>query len=146
MNEMNEAPVVFPREQVMELTGLSPDQLDYWASTGVTRPSSAPHTPGTAVQMYDDQELLALLIIVELQNRLLTLPCIRQIVDHVHSQGYQLSEVSFAVAGARVYFQTPDRGWGNTHRSQHLFHESLDLKPLKARMPRSTQHEWTRIS
>lgn len=102
------------RDKVISLAGLSPRQVDYWASSGLIGPSVDRRlSPGRRVRLYEFQDVLELLIAAELRRKKISVQHIRQIVDHLRSRGYDrpLTQLSFAVLNREVYFKHDDGTW-----------------------------------
>lgn len=131
------------REKVTRLAGLSPRQIDYWASTGLIGPSVDRRvSPGRRVRLYEFQDVLELLIAAELRRKKVSVQHIRQIVAHLRDRGYDrpLTQLSFAVLGRSVYFKHDDGTWeGDLRPDQIVIHEVLDLEPLRHRIARAVQ-------
>lgn len=135
---MDETLVVFTRQRVLTLTGLTAAQLNYWADTQLVVPAIDRRlTPGRIIRLYNYEDLFTLLIIVELRARGISVQYIRQIVDYVRREGFHIPQLVFAVVGKRVHFQTPDGVWQDAERAQTVASQLLDLTPLRARIQAS---------
>jgi uncharacterized protein (DUF433 family) len=95
------------------------------------------------VRLYSYTELMSLLVAAELRRAGISLQHIRVIIEYLRKRGYPepLTQVLFAVAGGRVYFQHDDGSWeGDLRRDQVVIHEVLvDLEPLRARIRRDAE-------
>lgn len=127
------------------IAGLSPRQVDYWASTGLVEPEVDTHvTPGRRVRLYGFVDLLSLLIAAELKSRKVSLQHIRTIVSHLRSRGYPnpLTQLTFVTVGREVYFMHDDGSWeGDLRLDQVVLHEVLNLDPLRRRIATGAQRD-----
>jgi uncharacterized protein (DUF433 family) len=127
-----------PRNTAARLAGLTLRQIDYWAATGLVRPSvDRTLAPGRRVRLYEFVELLALMVAAELRARGVSLQHIRQIVAHLLQRGYDqpLTQLRFATVGGQVYFQHSDGEWeGDIKPDQLVLHQVLDLDLIRRRI------------
>ena len=135
---MDETLVALTRDRAAELAGLSQRQVDYWARTGLVRPTIDDRlSPQRPVRLYAYVELMSLMVAAELRARRVTLQAIRKIVAHLRSRGFErpLTQLSFATVGSDVYFQRADGTWeSNARPDQIVIHQVLDLDVLRARI------------
>lgn len=135
------------RDSAARIAGLSPRQVDYWASTGLIEPEVDTRvTPGRRVRLYGFVDLLALLVAAELKSRKVSLQHIRAIVSHLQSRGYAnpLTQLTFATVGREVYFMHDDGTWeGDLQPDQVVMHEVLSLDPLRRRIASGAQRDTT---
>jgi uncharacterized protein (DUF433 family) len=91
------------------------------------------------VRLYTYSEALTVLVLASLRENI-SLQHIRQIVSHLRERQFGVPEVRFALAGPRVFFQTPDGKWEDVRDpNQIVLHETLDLRPLRAKLQSATQ-------
>ena len=132
--------VVLPDDRAARLAGVSMRRLNYWLSAGLIRPSvSRQLGPRRTVRLFGFTDLLQLLIVAELRDRL-SLQHIRRVVEHLRTRGYEepLRQLVFATVGKELYFQHPDGTWeGGLVPDQVVFHQVLDLEPLRRRIDRA---------
>jgi uncharacterized protein (DUF433 family) len=133
------------RDGAARIAGLSPRQVDYWASTGLIEPAVDTRvTPGRRVRLYGFVDLLSLLVAAELKSRKASLQHIRAIVSHLQSRGYSnpLTQLTFATVGREVYFRHDDGTWeGDLQPDQVVMHEVLSLDPLRRRIANGAQRD-----
>ncbi|MGH3622451.1 MAG: DUF433 domain-containing protein [Sciscionella sp.] len=144
---MDETVLALPRGASAKLAGLSLRQIDYWAETGLVRPSvDEVISPGRRVRLYKFADLIELLVASELKARKVSLQHIRAVVAHLHERGYQrpLTELRFATLSNRVYFQHDDGSWeGGIHPDQLVLHQVLRLEPIRQRIEHSVDRDTT---
>jgi DNA-binding transcriptional MerR regulator len=137
---VDESLVVFTLDRVSRLTGFTPRQLTYWATTEMIEPTIDRRlSPQRPVRLYSWDDMLSLLIIATLREQKISVQYIRQIVQYVRGRGFSMAQVEFAIAGSRVHFRTPGGEWEDADRPQPILWEILDLEPLKARIRTSAQ-------
>src|SRR5262249_2808693 len=92
--------------------------------------------PRRTVRLYAFTDLLQLLMVSELRDRL-PLQHIRRVVEHLRGRGYEepLRQLVFATVGKQLYFQHPDGTWeGGLAPDQVIFHQVVELEPLRRRI------------
>lgn len=96
--------------QVCSIVGISYRQLDYWARTGLLRPSVAQATGSGSQRLYSYRDLLELKVIKRLLDAGINLQQARCAIDCLRSGlGEDLSSASLVLAGAgSVLVQTGD--------------------------------------
>ena len=141
MADRTETLVALPAEAAARLAGVSRRQLDRWAAQGIVRPTvTTAVSPKRTVRLYGFHDLMALLIAAELREQV-SLRHIREVVTHLRERDYPrpLNELHFAVKGKQIYFRLPDGTWeGGKEPRQIVFHQTIDLKPLRARIKATT--------
>jgi uncharacterized protein (DUF433 family) len=146
---ISEQHLAVPRETAAKLAGLSYRQVDYWAATGLVEATVDNQvTPGRRVRLYGFIELMALMVAAELRARGFSLQHIRKLVRHLKSRGFDepLAELRWATSGKgrgkTIYIQFPDGTWEDgISPGQIVFHEILDLEPLRRRIKVATQRD-----
>lgn len=97
----------FTAERVLQLTGLSKRQLQYWEDTGLIRPSlSRPDARGRGrPRLYDFRDLVELRMAARLRQSV-SLQVIRRVRDHLRSLDYAtpLAELHFEVVDGDLVF------------------------------------------
>lgn len=130
--------VAMPLAAAAKLAGVSVRQLDYWHKNGLLTPGVYERlSPRNQVRLYEFQDLLELLVIKTLQDNNAHTRVIRRVVEHLRERGYErpLTELRYAVAGKRVYFQHPDGTWeGDDAPDQVVLEMTLRLEPLRQRI------------
>src|SRR5438046_1805167 len=129
--------VVLPDDRAARLAGVSMRQVRYWEKAGLVHPSiSRQLGPRNTVRLFGFTDLLQLLVVAELRDRL-PLQHIRRVVGHLRGRGYEepFRQLVFATVGKELYFQHPDGTWeGGLAPDQVVFHEVIELEPLRRRI------------
>jgi DNA-binding transcriptional MerR regulator len=140
---MIEDHAMFTQARLADLAGVTTRRLRYWEETGLISPRVAEAGRGQRlVRMYDYTDALTVLILANLRKSA-SLHQIRAIVAHLRDRKFQVPEVKFALAGEnRVFFQTPSGEWEDVRDAhQIVIHETLDLRPLRARLQRASDRD-----
>ncbi len=105
----------FPTALVARLTGTSQRQIDYWARTGLLRPSGRDASGRGSRRRYTFQDLVAAQTIASLRRANCPLQKIRKAVRHVRahypdvSDTRRLSRLTLLTDGNNVYMLTDQR-------------------------------------
>jgi DNA-binding transcriptional MerR regulator len=84
--------------------GITYRQLDYWARTGLVRPSIRAAAGSGTHRLYSFRDILVLKIVKRLLDTGVSLQNIRAAVDHVHTRGADdLAGITLMSDGASVY-------------------------------------------
>ena len=134
--------LAFPDGQAARLAGITPRQLDYWASTGLVIPSIERRlSPRNRVRLYGFGDVIDLMTVSELLRRGRTLQQVRAVLEHLRRRGYDapLRQLRYATAGRQdVFFQHPDGSWeGGRVPDQTVIPEFIDLEFLRGRLAAS---------
>jgi DNA-binding transcriptional MerR regulator len=101
------ATMIFGRKAVQGLTGVSGRQLDYWATTGVVRPSAKSAAGKGSRREYSFPDLVALKVAKRLKDEGISLQKIRKSLaflrKHFPDLKQPLAELRFLTDGATVY-------------------------------------------
>jgi uncharacterized protein (DUF433 family) len=126
------------RERAAKLTGLTLRQLDYWDDATLVGPSMDQRlTPHRRSRLYEYGDLMALLVVVELRDRRVSLQHIRAIVTRLRQRGFSepLTQLRYATHNSRVYVQFEDGTWESGDLpGQAIIYQAIDLEPLRARL------------
>jgi DNA-binding transcriptional MerR regulator len=99
--------MIFGRKAVVALTGVSGRQVDYWATTGVVRPSVQSAAGKGTRREYSFQDLVALKMAKRLKDEGISLQKIRKSLaflrKHFPDLKQPLAELRFLTDGATVY-------------------------------------------
>jgi uncharacterized protein (DUF433 family) len=138
---LDEQLLAVTRNTAARIARLSTRRVDYWAETGLVTPSVDRRiTPHRRVRLYGFIDLLALAVAAELVDRGASLQHVRQIVRRLAERGVEhpLTELKYATVGKQIYFQLDDGTWeGGLHRDQIVFHQVLNLQPIRNRISRA---------
>jgi len=120
------------RTRIARLSSVTERRLDYWEKTGLLHSTVNEGLTGNRrTRLYGFEDAMTAMVLAALREHV-TLQHIRQIVDHLRRIQYRVTEVSFALIGTQVYFQTPDGDWGGAEDpGQVVLHQVLDLRPLR---------------
>jgi DNA-binding transcriptional MerR regulator len=92
----------FRGPQVCNLTGITYRQLDYWARTGLLRPSLADARGSGSKRLYSYRDLLELKVIKELLDAGISLQSARRAVDCLREDlGADLASAKLVLMGSR---------------------------------------------
>jgi DNA-binding transcriptional MerR regulator len=89
--------------EVTRVVGISYRQLDYWARTGLVRPSIRDAGGSGTQRLYSFQDLLQLKVIKKLLDTGVELRRIRKAVDHLKAMGESPHGVTLMSDGERIY-------------------------------------------
>ena len=89
--------------EVTRVVGISYRQLDYWARTGLVRPSIRDAGGSGTQRLYSFQDLLQLKVIKKLLDTGVELRRIRKAVDHLKAMGETPHGVTLMSDGVRIY-------------------------------------------
>jgi len=99
--------MIFGRKAVVDLIGVSGRQLDYWATTGVVRPSVKSAAGKGSRREYSFKDLVALKMAKRLKDEGISLQKIRKALaflsKHFPDLKQPLAELRFLTDGATVY-------------------------------------------
>jgi len=99
--------MIFGRKAVIDLTGVSGRQVDYWATTGVVRPSVQSAAGKGSRREYSFKDLVALRMAKRLKDEGISLQKIRKALaflrKHFPDLNQPLAELRFLTDGATVY-------------------------------------------
>jgi DNA-binding transcriptional MerR regulator len=114
--------------EVQRLVGISYRQLDYWARTGLVRPSVRDADGSGSQRLYSFHDLLQLRIIKKLLDAGVSLQRVRKAVDflkdHLKKSPQGLTLMS---DGNRIYaFESPDVVFDLLQRGQGVFGIAVD--------------------
>ena len=92
--------------EVCRIVGISYRQLDYWARTGLVRPSVRDAGGSGTQRLYSFQDLLQLKVVKNLLDAGVSLQQIRKAIEYLQDQKQSLSGVTLISDGRRIY--TPE--------------------------------------
>jgi DNA-binding transcriptional MerR regulator len=104
---LGKTPMIFGKKAVEHLTGVSGRQVDYWATTGVVRPSVQVAAGKGSRRQYSFKDLVALKMAKRLKDEGISLQKIRKALGflrkHFPDLKQPLAELRFLTDGANVY-------------------------------------------
>ncbi|MFC4563376.1 MerR family transcriptional regulator [Nocardiopsis mangrovi] len=84
--------------------GITYRQLDYWARTGLVRPSVTPDDGGGAAPLYSFRDILVLKVVKRLLDTGISLQQIRTAIEHLRCRGTaDLAQITLMSDGVSVY-------------------------------------------
>jgi DNA-binding transcriptional MerR regulator len=89
--------------EVTRVVGISYRQLDYWARTGLVRPSIRDAGGSGTQRLYSFQDLLQLKVIKKLLDAGIALQQIRKAIEHLKAMGETPHGVTLMSDGVRIY-------------------------------------------
>jgi DNA-binding transcriptional MerR regulator len=89
--------------EVTRVVGISYRQLDYWARTGLVRPSIRDAGGSGTQRLYSFQDMLQLKVIKKLLDAGVELRRIRKAIDYLKAQGDTPHGVTLMSDGERIY-------------------------------------------
>ena len=114
--------------EVTRVVGISYRQLDYWARTGLVRPSIRDAGGSGTQRLYSFQDLLQLRVIKKLLDTGISLPRIREAIVYLREHlGAQPTGVTLMSDGSSVYAcESEDEIIDLVKRGQGVFAIALD--------------------
>ena len=123
---LNSPTVGFSGRDTAELAGITYRQLDYWARTGLVRPSLVDARGSGIRRRYSLRDLLSLMAVKHLLDSGLCLAFVREVIEELeHRFGADLVDVSFVVEGSSVIVRWDDEIFDLLHNGQRV----LDVLP-----------------
>jgi DNA-binding transcriptional MerR regulator/predicted RNase H-like HicB family nuclease len=99
----------FGAKAVLQLTGISYRQLDYWARTGLVGSSIRQAAGRGSRRVYDFQDLVALRVVGQLRDAGVSIQTIRRAVAYLRRHADQpLATLSLTAKGKKVFALTDD--------------------------------------
>ena len=134
---VDETLVALPRDRAAKLAGVSERRVAYWSQRGLVMPTVEERlSPQRPVRLYRFPELMSLMVVAKLRDKA-SLQEIRRVIDYLRDLGYPepLTELRFAVAGRKLYFESPDGRWEHDRRpGQIVLDQVLKLEPMRAKI------------
>src|SRR5438067_3254784 len=113
--------------EVTRVVGISYRQLDYWARTGLVRPSIRDAGGSGTQRLYSFQDLLQLKVIKKLLDAGIALQQIRKAIEHLKAMGEAPHGVTLYSDGVRIYeAATPDAVVDLLAQGQGVFAIAVD--------------------
>ena len=113
--------------EVCKVVGISYRQLDYWARTGLVRPSIRDAGGSGTQRLYAFEDLLQLRVVKTLLDTGISLQQIRKAIDYLRESERPLQSVTLMSDGTRIYTpESPDAVIDLISRGQGVFAIALD--------------------
>jgi uncharacterized protein (DUF433 family) len=141
---VDETLVALPRDRAARLAGVSERRVAYWATRGLVVPAVEERlSPQRPVRLYGYLELMSLMVVAQMRDKA-SLQEIRRVVEYLRGLGFPepLTELRFAVAGRKLYFEHPDGNWEHDRRpGQIVLDQVLNLAPMRARIRKAVERD-----
>jgi DNA-binding transcriptional MerR regulator len=112
---------------VCRIVGISYRQLDYWARTGLVRPSVQDAQGSGTQRLYSFQDLVVLKVIKSLLDTGVSLQRVRKAVEYLQDMKRPASGVTLMSDGARIYeADSPEAVVDLLARGQGVFAIAVD--------------------
>jgi MerR HTH family regulatory protein len=112
---------------VCKVVGISYRQLDYWARTGLVRPSIRDAGGSGTQRLYSFEDLLQLRVVKTLLDTGISLQQIRKAIEYLRESERPLQSVTLMSDGTRIYTpDSPDAVIDLISRGQGVFAIALD--------------------
>jgi len=100
----------FSGTKAAEVVGITYRQLDYWARTGLVRPTLADAAGSGSRRQYSYRDLLELRVIKNLLDAGIKLESVRTVFDYLRTQlNEDIAAVTLVIDGAQVIFCDGDQ-------------------------------------
>ena len=112
---------------VVRVVGITYRQLDYWARTGLVRPSIRDAQGSGSQRLYSFQDLVALKVIKSLLDTGISLQRVRKAVEYLHDMKRPAHGVTLMSDGSRIYeADSPEAVVDLLSRGQGVFAIAVD--------------------
>ena len=113
--------------EVCRIVGISYRQLDYWARTGLVRPTIRDAGGSGTQRMYSFQDLLQLKVVKNLLDAGIALQQIRKAIEYLRETKQSLHGVTLMSDGNRIYTpESPEAVIDLLSRGQGVFAIAVD--------------------
>ncbi len=113
--------------EVCRIVGITYRQLDYWARTGLVRPSIRDAQGSGTKRLYAFQDLVALRVIKKLLDTGLSLQRVRKAIEHLRDLERPTHGVTLFSDGTRIYeAESPEAVVDLLARGQGVFAIAVD--------------------
>ena len=113
--------------EVCRIVGISYRQLDYWARTGLVRPSVRDAGGSGTQRLYSFQDLLQLKVVKSLLDAGVSLQQIRRAIEYLRDTKQSLHGVTLISDGRRIYTpESPEAVVDLISRGQGVFAIAVD--------------------
>jgi DNA-binding transcriptional MerR regulator len=113
--------------EVCKVVGISYRQLDYWARTGLVRPSIRDAGGSGTQRLYSFEDLLQLRVVKTLLDTGISLQQIRRAIEYLKDSERPLQSVTLMSDGNRIYApESPDAVVDLISKGQGVFAIALD--------------------
>lgn len=127
--------IAYRGPEVCKMVGITYRQLDYWTRTGLVHASVADaHGSGTQ-RLYNDNDLLQLLVIKKLCDAGASLQKVRLALDYIRDHSQDWKGIVLVVDGGGVYAcSTGDELFDILRSSQGVFGAVIDVDEVRTHL------------
>jgi DNA-binding transcriptional MerR regulator len=118
--------------QVCKIVGITYRQLDYWARTGLVRPSVMDANGSGTQRLYSYRDLVELKVIKQMLDAGISLQSARKAVDALRAFDHDLASVRIVIQGPDIVLAESDAQVMDLLRGgQGVLSVVLDIEPLQ---------------
>jgi DNA-binding transcriptional MerR regulator len=126
--------------QVCKIVGITYRQLDYWARTGLVRPSVMDANGSGTQRLYSYRDLVELKVIKQMLDAGISLQSARKAVESLRAFDEGLASVRIVIQGPNVVLAQSDEQVMDLLRGgQGVLSVVLDIEPLQQRITEAVQ-------
>jgi DNA-binding transcriptional MerR regulator len=126
--------------QVCKIVGITYRQLDYWARTGLVRPSVMDAAGSGTQRLYSYRDLVELKVIKQMLDAGISLQSARKAVDALRAFDQDLASVRIVIQGPSIVLAQSDAQVMDLLRGgQGVLSVVLDIEPLQQTITEAVQ-------
>ena len=126
--------------QVCKIVGITYRQLDYWARTGLVRPSVMDANGSGTQRLYSYRDLVELKVIKQMLDAGISLQSARKAVDALRAVDHDLASVRIVIQGPNIVLAQSDEQVMDLLRGgQGVLSMVLEIDPLQQTITRAVQ-------
>jgi DNA-binding transcriptional MerR regulator len=126
--------------QVCKIVGITYRQLDYWARTGLVRPSVMDANGSGTQRLYSYRDLVELKVIKQMLDAGISLQSARKAVDALRAVDHDLASVRIVIQGPTIVLAQSDEQVMDLLRGgQGVLSMVLEIEPLQQTITEAVQ-------
>jgi DNA-binding transcriptional MerR regulator len=126
--------------QVCKIVGITYRQLDYWARTGLVRPSVMDANGSGTQRLYSYRDLVELKVIKQMLDAGISLQSARKAVDALRAFDHELASVRIVIQGPNIVLAQSDEQVMDLLRGgQGVLSMVLEIEPLQQTITQAVQ-------
>jgi DNA-binding transcriptional MerR regulator len=126
--------------QVCKIVGITYRQLDYWARTGLVRPSVMDANGSGTQRLYSYRDLVELKVIKQMLDAGISLQSARKAVDALRAFDHDLASVRIVIQGPNIVLAQSDEQVMDLLRGgQGVLSMVLEIEPLRQTITEAVQ-------
>jgi DNA-binding transcriptional MerR regulator len=126
--------------QVCKIVGITYRQLDYWARTGLVRPSVMDANGSGTQRLYSYRDLVELKVIKQMLDAGISLQSARKAVDALRAFDHELASVRIVIQGPNIVLAQSDEQVMDLLRGgQGVLSMVLEIEPLQQTITEAVQ-------